>query len=234
MADVARLAGVSHQTVSRVVNGQTQPAPGDPRAGAGGDPPARLPAQHRGPRAGDPALGDHRGDRLQERASGDRARCTAPIQAAGREAGYFVSSANLQSLTREELVDAISHLRDQSVEAIVLIGGTDDALEVARAQEDLGTPVIVVEGDEAKTRWTVGVDQAAGAALGTAPPDRARAHRRSCTSADRRPGPRRAPGWRAGSRRCTPPDCGPRSTSRATGRPAAATRPAWRSPAATT
>jgi DNA-binding LacI/PurR family transcriptional regulator len=53
------------------------------------------------------------------------------------------------------------------VEAIVLIGGTDDALEVARAQEDLGTPVVVVEGDSAKTRWTVGVDQVCGAVLGT-------------------------------------------------------------------
>ena len=69
------------------------------------------------------------------------------IQAAGREAGYFVSSANLQSLTREELVDAIDHLRGQSVEGIVLIAATDDALEVARAQEDLGIPVVVVEGD---------------------------------------------------------------------------------------
>jgi DNA-binding LacI/PurR family transcriptional regulator len=89
------------------------------------------------------------------------------IQAAGREAGYFVSSANLQSQTRDELVDAISHLRDQSVEGIVLISATDEAVEVVRAQENLGVPVVVVEGDEAKTRWSVGVDQVAGAELGT-------------------------------------------------------------------
>jgi DNA-binding LacI/PurR family transcriptional regulator len=89
------------------------------------------------------------------------------IQAAGREAGYFVSSVNLQSLTRAELVDAIDHLRNQGVEGIVLISATDDALEVARAQEDLGIPVVVVEGDPHKTRFTVGVDQVAGAELGT-------------------------------------------------------------------
>ena len=89
------------------------------------------------------------------------------IQAAGREAGYFVSSANLQSLTREELVDAIDHLRGQAVEGIVLISATNEALEVARAQEHLGIPVVVVEGDPDKTRWTVGVDQVAGAELGT-------------------------------------------------------------------
>ena len=49
----------------------------------------------------------------------------------------------------------------------MLISATDEALEVARAQEDLGVPVVVVEGDAAKTRWTVGVDQVAGAELGT-------------------------------------------------------------------
>jgi DNA-binding LacI/PurR family transcriptional regulator len=89
------------------------------------------------------------------------------IQAAGRQAGYFVSSTNLQELTREELTDAISHLRDQSVEGIVLISATDAALDAARAQELTGVPVVVVEGDESKTNWTVGVDQVCGAELGT-------------------------------------------------------------------
>jgi DNA-binding LacI/PurR family transcriptional regulator len=49
----------------------------------------------------------------------------------------------------------------------VLIAATDEALEVARAQESLGLPVVVVEGDETMTHWTVGVDQVAGAELGT-------------------------------------------------------------------
>ncbi len=166
MADVARLAGVSHQTVSRVVNGQTNLRPETRERVLK----AIRQLGYR-PNAAARALVTRRSATIG--VIGSKAGFWGPstvhrtIQAAGREAGYFVSSANLQSLTREELVDAISHLRDQSVEAIVLIGGTDDALEVARAQEDLGTPVIVVEGDESKTRWTVGVDQVAGAALGT-------------------------------------------------------------------
>jgi len=89
------------------------------------------------------------------------------IQAAGRQAGYFVSSTNLQSLTRAEISDAISHLRDQRVEGIVLIAAHDEAVVVARAQEDSGVPVVVVEGDLEKARWTVGVDQHAGAELAT-------------------------------------------------------------------
>jgi DNA-binding LacI/PurR family transcriptional regulator len=166
MADVARLAGVSHQTVSRVVNGRSnlRPETRDRVLKA-------IRQLGYRPNTAARALVTRRSATIG--VIGSKAGFWGPstvhrtIQAAGREAGYFVSSANLQSLTREELVDAISHLRDQSVEAIVLIGGTDDALEVARAQEDLGTPVIVVEGEEDKTRWTVGVDQVAGAALGT-------------------------------------------------------------------
>ncbi|MEI5676394.1 MULTISPECIES: LacI family DNA-binding transcriptional regulator [unclassified Nocardioides] len=166
MADVARLAGVSHQTVSRVINGQNNLRPETRervlqairQLGYRPNSAARALVTRRSATIG--VIGSKSG-------YWGPSTVHRTIQAAGREAGYYVSSANLQSLNRDELVDAISHLRDQSVEAIVLIGGTDDALEVARAQEDLGTPVIVVEGDESKTRWTVGVDQVAGAELGT-------------------------------------------------------------------
>jgi DNA-binding LacI/PurR family transcriptional regulator len=89
------------------------------------------------------------------------------IQGAGREAGFFVSSVNLPDLTREAVADAVDHLRDQGVEGIVLIAANDAALEVARAQEAIGIPVVVVEGSIQKARLTVGVDQVAGAELAT-------------------------------------------------------------------
>ncbi|MDQ1102804.1 DNA-binding LacI/PurR family transcriptional regulator [Nocardioides zeae] len=166
MADVARLAGVSHQTVSRVVNGQTNLRPATRQRveeairqlGYRPNTAARALVTRRSATIG--VIGSKSG--FWGPSTVHRA-----IQAAGREAGYFVSSVNLQSLTRTELVDAIDHLRAQSVEGIVLISATDEALEVARAQEDLGVPVVVVEGDDAKTRWTVGVDQVCGARLGT-------------------------------------------------------------------
>ncbi|WP_182525373.1 LacI family DNA-binding transcriptional regulator [Nocardioides dongkuii] len=166
MADVARLAGVSHQTVSRVVNGQSNLRPETRervleairQLGYRPNTAARALVTKRSATIG--VIGSKSG-------FWGPSTVHRSIQAAGREAGYYVSSANLQSLTREELLDAINHLRDQGVEAIVLIAATDEALDVARGQEDLGTPVIVVEGEEDKTRWTVGVDQVAGAELGT-------------------------------------------------------------------
>ena len=166
MADVARLAGVSHQTVSRVVNGQDNLRPATRerverairQLGYRPNPAARALVTRRSATIG--VIGSKSG-------YWGPSTVHRTIQAAGREAGYFVSSVNLQSLTRGELVDAIDHLRAQSVEGIVLISATDDALEVSRAQENLGVPVIVVEGDPVKTQWTVGVDQVAGAELGT-------------------------------------------------------------------
>ena len=166
MADVARLAGVSHQTVSRVINGQNNLRPATRER-------VEQAIRQLGyrPNSAARALVTRRSATIG--VIGSKSGYWGPstvhrtIQAAGREAGYFVSSVNLQSLTRDELVDAINHLRDQSVEGIVLISATDDALDVARAQEHLGVPVVVVEGDAAKARWTVGVDQVAGAELGT-------------------------------------------------------------------
>lgn len=166
MADVARLAGVSHQTVSRVVNGQDNLRPATRER-------VQQAIRQLGyrPNTAARALVTKRSATIG--VIGSKSGFWGPstvhrtVQAAGREAGYFVSSANLQSLTRDELTDAIGHLRDQSVEGIVLIAAHDAALEVARAQEVFGIPVVVVEGAESQARWTVGVDQVAGAVLGT-------------------------------------------------------------------
>jgi DNA-binding LacI/PurR family transcriptional regulator len=166
MADVARLAGVSHQTVSRVINGQNNLRPATREK-------VEEAIRQLGyrPNTAARALVTRKSATLG--VIGSKSGYWGPstvhrtIQAAGRDAGYFVSSVNLQRNTREELVDAIDHLRNQGVEGIVLISATDDAVEVARAQEQWGVPVVVVEGDPAKTPWTVGVDQVAGAELGT-------------------------------------------------------------------
>lgn len=166
MADVARLAGVSHQTVSRVINGQDNLRPATRekveeairQLGYRPNTAARALVTRKSATIG--VIGSKSG-------YWGPSTVHRTIQAAGRDAGYFVSSVNLQSMTRGELVDAIDHLRHQGVEAIVLIHATDDAVEVARGQEQWGVPVVVVEGDPAKARWTVGVDQVAGAEAGT-------------------------------------------------------------------
>jgi DNA-binding LacI/PurR family transcriptional regulator len=166
MADVARLAGVSHQTVSRVVNGQSNLRPEtrerverairqlDYRPNTA----ARALVTRRSATIGVIGMaGGYWGPTTVHRA----------IQAAGRESGYFVSSVNLQRVTRQDLSDAVEHLRGQAVEGIVLIVANEEALEVARAQGTGGVPMVVVEGDLSRTRWAVGVDQVAGARLAT-------------------------------------------------------------------
>ena len=166
MADVARLAGVSHQTVSRVVNGRENLRPETRER-------VEQAIRQLGyrPNSAARALVTRRSGTIG--VIGTKSGFWGPstvhrtIQAAGRQAGYFVSSTNLQQLTRAELNDAIDHLRDQSVEGIVLISATDDAVEVARAQEATGLPVVVVEGDASRTHWTVGIDNVAGAELAT-------------------------------------------------------------------
>lgn len=166
MADVARLAGVSHQTVSRVINGQTNLRPATR---------ARVEEAIRQlgyrPNSAARALVTKRSATIG--VIGSKSGFWGPssvhrtVQAAGREAGYFVSSVNVPDLTRAAVSDAVDHLRDQRVEGIVLIAANDEAVEVARHQEDVGIPVVVVEGSLDKARLTVGVDQAAGAVLAT-------------------------------------------------------------------
>ena len=166
MADVARLAGVSHQTVSRVINGQNNTRPETRerverairQLGYRPNTAARALVTRRSATIGViGTAGGYWGPSTVHRT----------IQAAGRESGYFVSSVNLQHVTRQDLSDAVEHLRGQAVEGIVLIAANEEALEVARAQETGGVPMVVVEGDLSRTRWAVGVDQLAGARLAT-------------------------------------------------------------------
>ena len=166
MADVARLAGVSHQTVSRVINGHASLRPAT-RArveeairelGYRPNTVARALVTKRSATLGVIATnGGLWGPSTVHRA----------IQAAARESGYFVSSVNLPDVTREDLGAAVEHLRDHNVEGIVMIAANDEAVEIARRQETGGVPVVVVEGDLSRAPWTVGVDQVAGARLAT-------------------------------------------------------------------
>lgn len=166
MADVARLAGVSHQTVSRVVNGRTNLRPETrdrvlraiEQLGYRPNTAARSLVTRRSGTIG--VIGSRSG--FWGPSTVHRA-----IQSAGRDAGFFVSSVNVPALRRDDVVGAMEHLRDQHVEGIVLIAATDDAVDAVRARADRGVPVVVVEGDAARAEWTVGVDQAAGAEAAT-------------------------------------------------------------------
>lgn len=165
MSDVAHLAGVSHQTVSRVINGSDNVRPETRervlrairQLGYRPNTAARALVTRRSATVG--VIGTE--DGFWGPTSIQRA-----TQAAARDEGFFVSSVNLHSVTREELAAAVDHLRDQSVEGIILVAAHDEALAVARAQES-SVPLVVVEGDLSQAELTVGVNQEAGARMAT-------------------------------------------------------------------
>ena len=161
LADVARLAGVSHQTVSRVVNGHPHVRPETrgkveraiQQLGYRPNTAARALARGRSSVVGIvTASGPLFGPSSVQRAVGK----------AAREAGYAVASIDLTDVTRQGLSAAVDDLARIDVEGVVVVAGHDDAVEVARSRPG-ELPVVVVEGDLSRAPLAVGVDQVAGA-----------------------------------------------------------------------
>ncbi|GAA2338433.1 LacI family DNA-binding transcriptional regulator [Dactylosporangium salmoneum] len=167
MRDVASLAGVSHQTVSRVVNDHP-----NVRAQTR----ARVLAAMR-------ALGYQLNVAARTLVT-NRSRTIGlvtfdttlfgpsfmvhAIERAAREAGYFVSIASAREPDVPQVRDAVRRLREQAVEGIVTLAPVA-AARTALRREPLDVPVVVLgigagEPDEGPT---VSVDNAAGAGLAT-------------------------------------------------------------------
>jgi len=161
MGDVALLAGVSHQTVSRVVNDHPHIRP-ETRArvrraidqlGYTPNTAARALVRGRSGMVGIvTASGSSFGPRSVQHAVG----------AAARDAGFAVASIDLAEVTREALSAAVDDLTRIGVEGVVVVAGHDAAVDIARSRPG-ELPVVVVEGDLSRTPMAVGVDQAAGA-----------------------------------------------------------------------
>jgi DNA-binding LacI/PurR family transcriptional regulator len=161
MGDVARLAGVSHQTVSRVINEPLSVSPATH---------ARVVAAMReldyrpNPAAKSLVTGRTRtlGVVSFDTTLFGPASTLAGIEQAAREERYAVSVASLKSIDRPSVVDAIERLRDQSVAGIIVVAptvATFDALEGIPPH----TPIVAVEGDPHRDFPVVAVDQALGA-----------------------------------------------------------------------
>ncbi|MFN8075198.1 MAG: substrate-binding domain-containing protein [Kineosporiaceae bacterium] len=162
--DVARLAGVSAQTVSRVVNAsgyvsvetRTRVERAVEQLGYRPNRAAR-------------ALATRRTSTMGVIASDSRHWGPASVRRAveheARRRGYAVSAVDLESVTGEELAAAIDHLLRQDVEGIVVVAARDETLAAVQAQRPT-VPLVLAEGD-APALTTVGVDQAAGSRLAT-------------------------------------------------------------------
>jgi len=163
MEDVARVAGVSHQTVSRVLN----------------DFPAIRPETRARVLAAIEELGYRRNTAaraLVTRRSGRIGVITADmnhfgpasimlgLESASRAAGYGLSLAGLPEISATSLRQAVDQVLDQAVEAVVMVVAHQEALRLAQSLH-IGVPLVVVEGDLSATPLTAGVDQIAGARL---------------------------------------------------------------------
>ncbi|MDG4810735.1 LacI family DNA-binding transcriptional regulator [Micromonospora sp. WMMD1120] len=165
MADVARLAGVSHQTVSRVING----APSIRRETRERVLEAIRRLDYR-PNTAARALVRGRSGMIgiigTARTLFGPTSIHRSVEDAARAAGYFATSVSLSEVTVRALSDATEHLMRVGVEGVVMIAGNDEALEVVRMTRS-SVPFVVVEGDLSRASLTVGVDQVLGARMAT-------------------------------------------------------------------
>jgi DNA-binding LacI/PurR family transcriptional regulator len=161
MADVAKVAGVSHQTVSRVINGMPNIKDSTRKRVE-----AAIKELGYRPNTAARALVTRKSSTIgiisTEAGHYGPASIHRTVEDAARRAGYFAGSVSLSTVTAESLTDAIDHLLRQSVEGIVMIAAQHAALDVIHHQ-DPGVPLVVVEGDLSRARFAVGVDQYRGA-----------------------------------------------------------------------
>ncbi|MGX1365662.1 DNA-binding LacI/PurR family transcriptional regulator [Streptomyces canus] len=166
MMDVAREAGVSHITVSRVINGHPSVRP-ETRARV------ETAIQKLGYRRNSVARA------LKSRHSStigvvivgselfELPRILLGVETAAKQAGYWVSLASRQGeSTTADLLETLQRLTDQSVEAIAVVADRSDTVE-ALSGLSLGVPVAVVMSGNAPDPELsfVEVDQELGARL---------------------------------------------------------------------
>ncbi|MBT8224165.1 MAG: LacI family DNA-binding transcriptional regulator [Dactylosporangium sp.] len=163
MRDVAKLAGVSHQTVSRVLNdhANVRPETRDRVLEA-----MRHLDYQRNTAAR--ALVTRRSQTLGlvtfDTTLVGPASMVYGIEQAARDAGYFVSIVSVRTLEREAVLDAINRLREQAVEGIIAIAPQDSAVAaLSKVPENL--PVVGVGVGRSADVPMVGVDNTAGATM---------------------------------------------------------------------
>ncbi|SDX48098.1 transcriptional regulator, LacI family [Arthrobacter sp. cf158] len=163
MGDVAKLAGVSHQTVSRVLNnhpnvsGKTKERVEEAIASLGyrRNTAARSLVTRRSRTIGVLAC---------ETGQFGPANTLLGVEQAGREAGYFVSIANLREVTSASVNDAIAHFRNQSVDGIVILVPHPDVLAALRDVE-VPVPIVAVGAGAGNQLKGASLDQRLGARL---------------------------------------------------------------------
>lgn len=165
MADVAVAAGVSHMTVSRVLNGTARVSP-QTRARVE----EALRTLGYRPNIAARALVTGRSGQLAvvlfDTTLFGPASALFAIEQAARRAGYSVRVVSLPRIDPHSMRDAVAHLRAQAVDGTIIVAPhTSSARALREIPADL--PAIVVGGAGIAGRTVVSIDQEAGARLAT-------------------------------------------------------------------
>jgi DNA-binding LacI/PurR family transcriptional regulator len=165
MTDVARLAGVSHQTVSRVLNDHP-----NVRERTRLRVQAAIAELGYRPNHAARALVTGRsrtfGVVAQNSTLYGPASLLAAFEEAAVEAGFAVSVASVNSLDRRSISEAVQRHRDQQVAGIVVIAPVtwaNDAIDLLPPD----IPLVTIDGDPARPEPLVTVDQVVGAQIAT-------------------------------------------------------------------
>ena len=165
MSDVGRLAGVSHQTVSRVINGSRQVRPQTRERVLR----AMRELGYR-PNSAARALATGRtrtvGVITFDTALYGPASTLFGIERAAHEAGYFITVVSLKALDRGSVLEAIARLRTQGVDGVLAIAPEQESAD-ALLHAPLEVPLVAVEAGPERGIPVVCVDQQRGAELVT-------------------------------------------------------------------
>lgn len=166
MRDVAALAGVSHQTVSRVIN--EHPSIREATRQRVLDAMSQL---HYRPNRAARALVTARSRTIGVLATSAAAlygpvSSINAIQDAGRAAGYYIAVAQLADLSPGSIAAGLDHLLAQSVEGIVVIAPQEVVLDQLQTA-GLTVPYVTLQGGPSTVQRELTVDQVAGARTAT-------------------------------------------------------------------
>ncbi|MEY9851877.1 DNA-binding LacI/PurR family transcriptional regulator [Leifsonia sp. EB41] len=165
MTDVARVAGVSAQTVSRVLSGhpnvqqktRAKVLAAVEQLGYRKNNAARVLSSGRSRTIGVVQL---------QTSFYSRTAIAVGIEEAARAAGYSVSAATSPSLDASSIEEAMSRLADQGVEGIILalplVHSTKAIEEITKA-----TPTITIDGSRTSATEIVAIDQSQAARIAT-------------------------------------------------------------------
>ena len=163
--DVARIAGVSYQTVSRVLNNSDAIKPSTrQRVLEVIDEIGYRPNQ--AARALVTSKSRTIGVLTSQSAHYGPSTSITSIESAARHAGYMVSTASLSMSDRASITEGLDHLVSQAIEGLVVIAPQVRVFEVI-AELALDVPIVTLDSTGRDAPRSLSVDQIAGARMAT-------------------------------------------------------------------